>query len=39
VIDRFCLRMPYLGSLMRMYATGQLSPHAVGAAVGRACRW
>jgi type IV pilus assembly protein PilC len=25
VIDRFFLRVPYLGSLMRMYATGQLS--------------
>jgi type IV pilus assembly protein PilC len=25
VIDRFLLRVPYLGSLMRMYATGQLS--------------
>lgn len=25
VIDRFFLRLPYLGSLMRMYATGQLS--------------
>jgi type IV pilus assembly protein PilC len=24
-IDRFFLRLPYLGSLMRMYATGQLS--------------
>jgi type IV pilus assembly protein PilC len=25
VIDRFLLRIPYLGTLMRMYATGQLS--------------
>jgi type IV pilus assembly protein PilC len=25
VIDRFFLRLPYLGALMRMYATGQLS--------------
>jgi type IV pilus assembly protein PilC len=25
VIDRFLLRLPYVGALMRMYATGQLS--------------